>query len=252
MMKTYTVVIADDEPNARAYLIRLLQNDEQINLLKECKNGVEVSSFIEKIQPDIVFLDVEMPGATGLDVVKKVSDNTAVIFTTAFEEYAVKAFEFKVLDYLLKPFDEDRFKVALKRAKDHVELNKQQEFTQKMFSMLEDYKSKQSSELRAIELKKKGFIEKVNVEEINYVEASSVYAELNTDKGKELYRSSLQELEHKLPDHFLRIHRAFIINLNKISEVRYNNNNTYDFHMKDGTSITSGRTYKEPIMKKFK
>jgi two-component system LytT family response regulator len=250
-MNTFTVLIADDEPNARAYLRRLLLKDEQVDLIKECNNGAEVIRMIERIKPEIIFLDVEMPGATGLEVAGKLSDDIAVIFTTAYERYAVEAFDFEAVDYILKPFDEGRFKRSLQRGKDFILDNRKQDLSRKLLSVLEDYTVEKSSSLKFIELKKNGLIKKVFTADIKYVEADSVYAELHTIKGKELYRSSLNDLEKTLPESFLRIHRAFIINMNMVEKVSYNNNNTYDFILKDSTSLTSGRSYKDSIVERL-
>lgn len=242
------VLIVDDEPHARRYLRDLLIKDSEIEVIGECKNGREALSFLKNITPDIIFLDIQMPGITGMEVASELkSGNALVIFTTAYDQYALKAFEAEALDYLLKPFDEQRFFEVLNRAKDILERDQQAQFSEKMMNIYNDYRQSLSPHLVEFIIKQKGLELAIKVNDVVTIESSSVYVILHTMAESSLYRTAMHLLEQQLPPNFVRIHRAYIINTDHVLESKYLNNNTFSFEMSNGKNVVSSRAYKLAI-----
>lgn len=247
-----SALIVDDEPHARRYLRDLLSKDQEIDLLGECKNGREALTFIKNKKPDIVLLDIQMPGITGIEVAHQIkSSNSLVIFTTAYDQYALKAFEAEALNYLLKPFDEKRFFEVLHKAKDIIALEQQAGFGEKIMHLYNDYRQSRSPHLTEFISKDKGLERIIKISDVVFLEARSVYVILHTQNDAILYRAALNLLEQQLPSEFLRVHRSFIINVNYIKEFRYLNNNTFAFEMKNEEKVTSSRSYKAAISRKL-
>lgn len=243
-----TALIVDDEPHARRYIRDLLLKDQEVELLGECRNGREAIAFVEQNEPDIVFLDIQMPGINGIEVAHTLKSNhCAVIFTTAYDEYALKAFEVEAVNYLLKPFDAKRFYEALNMAKDTITLKKQAEFSKKIMNLYHNFKESNSPHLTEFVLKENGIERIIKANDVCYLEARSVYVILRTQQDAHLYRAALNLLEQQLPVQFLRVHRSFIINTNFIDTYKYLNNNTFAFEMKNGEKIVSSRSYKSEI-----
>lgn len=249
---TISVLIVDDEPHARRYIKSLLQKDTEISILGECKNGREALAFIKKKKPDIILLDIQMPGITGIEVAEKVKDtNSIVIFTTAYDEYALKAFEVEALNYLLKPFDETRFFEVMQKAKDIIEKNQHLQFSEKLMSLYSNFKKSQSPHLTEFEIKENGLSRFININDILLLEARSVYIILHLANDAILYRTTLNELETQLPENFIRIHRSYIINKDFVSNLKYLNNNTFNFTLSNEKEIVSSRSYKKRILAVF-
>ncbi|QCK13823.1 LytR/AlgR family response regulator transcription factor [Mangrovivirga cuniculi] len=243
------VIIADDEPNARDYLNRLLKEESDVKVIGECRNGAEVIDMIKnENDPVILFLDIQMPGINGIDVARKIEKkNIYIIFTTAYDEYAIDAFEVNAYDYLLKPFDDSRLRKALNKAFSRIQNDLQAELSNKLLNVYDEFKKNQSDLLTEIIIKEKGLERRINVEDILYFESESVYVRIITKDKSDLYRTPMNNLENNLPAFFIRIHRAYIINLNKVSEYKYMNNNCFQFKMNNGVCITSSRSYKSLI-----
>ncbi len=243
-----SVLIADDEPHARRYLKNFLAADKSIGVVHECKNGNQVLEFLKHKQPDIIFLDINMPGINGIEVASKLMDTSSlIIFSTAYDEYVLKAFELKAYDYLLKPFDEVRFKSVLQDAKNTIETGKQAKFVKNFSKLYYEYNQTLTPHLSELLIKEKGFSKKVNVDEIFYIEASTIYAILHLENDKALYRVALNLLEQQLPPNFFRIHRSFIVNQDYIETIKYLNNSTYMIKLMSGDVIISSRKYKDSI-----
>ena len=243
-----TTLIVDDEPHARRYIRDLLFKDSEIEVLGECRNGREALAFVEEYEPDIVFLDIQMPGINGIEVAHALKlYKCVVIFTTAYDEYAIKAFEVEAINYLLKPFDARRFLGALQAAKDIIALKKQAEFSRKIVNLYHSYKDSSTPHLTQFVLKEKGVERIIKTSKVYYLEARSVYVIIRTRQDSTLYRAALNLLEKQLPATFLRVHRSFIINTNFIESYKYLNNNTFAFQMKNGEKIVSSRSYKSEI-----
>lgn len=246
-----TTLIVDDEPHARRYIHDLLDNDEEVHILGECKNGREVLEFVKNKKPDVIFMDIQMPGMTGMQVASKLKSlNSVIVFTTAYDQYALKAFEVEALDYLLKPFDEKRFYEVLERVKEIIEKDQQALLSSKLLNVYDKFKQAQSPHVHELIIKEKGLERAIAIEDIAYLEASSVYAIIYTKTEPILYRTTLNLLEQQLPANFLRVHRSFIINTNHIQNSNYLNNNTFSFTMSNGKTVISSRSFKEIVKRK--
>ena len=252
-MKIRTIIV-DDEPHARRYLNDLLHSDQDLEVMAQLKNGREALDYLTQYETDLVFLDIHMPGINGLEVLKQVPAGSSpfIIFTTAYDQYAITAFEAQAIDYLLKPFDEQRLIKALERVKDQLELKKAAGFHAQMVRMYQDFQDAQSPQLTEFVIKDKGFEKVIKTKDILWIEANSVYAELHTQEGKYLYRVALNLLEKQVAGSFLRVHRSFLVNTNHISKTTYLNNNTYCFKMVNGHELVSSRSYKVKIMHKLR
>ena len=189
-----------------------------------------------------------MPGINGIEVAQKLkSINSIVIFTTAYDQYALKAFEVEALNYLLKPFDENRFYEALNKAKYIIELKQQANFSEKIINVFDDYKVANSLYLTQLIIKEKGIERVIKTNDIEFFEARSVYIMIYTKNDVVLYRATLNLLEQQLSNDFLRIHRSYIINTQHIKRYKYLNNNTYAFMMTSDKEVISSRSYKTSI-----
>ncbi len=248
-MKIKTIIV-DDEPHARRYLSDLLRTDEEIELLDELKNGREALAYLESHPVDLVFLDIHMPGINGLEVMQQIpAGNTPfIVFTTAYDQYAITAFEASAMDYLLKPFDKQRLAKSLDRVKEQLEFRKDSDFRQKMLGLYRDFQDARSPQLTEFVIKDRGFEKVIKATDILWIEASSVYAELHTENERHLYRVALNLLDKELSSDFLRIHRSIIVNTTHILKTSYLNNNTYQFRMSNGKELISSRSYKADIM----
>ncbi|WP_340074136.1 LytTR family DNA-binding domain-containing protein [Leptobacterium sp. I13] len=244
------VAIVDDEPNARRYLSGLLKQDAEIHLVAQLVNGRAALELLEKDILDIVFLDIHMPGINGIEVAMKIMEkhNVVIIFSTAYDQYAIKAFESEALDYLLKPFDSKRFFHVLDRAKEQVKLKEQKQFNEKLTSLYKNFQRSQAPHFTTFIIKEKGIERHLDIHEVIYLEANGIYVNLMTTDKKYLYRASLQLLEEQLPEElFIRVHRSIILNRKHIADIKYLNNNTFSFTMENGKTLTSSRSYKNDI-----
>ncbi len=245
----YRVVIADDEPYARDYLRELLMKDSSITIVAELGNGRQTLDYVHKNNPDLLFLDIQMPGINGLEVAIDLAHNssTIIIFCTAYDQFAVKAFETNALDYLLKPFAEDRLQSALERAKNQIELKEKAQFVEGVYELYDQHKHKSDDSLSHFLIKERGFERRISVDDIILIEASSVYQILHTLKRSFIYREALARLAKQLPADFLRVHRSFIVNTNKVQSIKYLNNNTYKLDMLGDKQVVSSRRYKPDL-----
>lgn len=247
-MTTYTALVVDDEPHARRFLSELLKKDSSIQLLDECSNGREAVNFCKTQTPDIIFLDIQMPGMTGMDAAFQLRKSTSlIVFCTAYDQYAIQAFEVEALDYLTKPFTEKRFNEVIRRAKEMIELNQRKVFSERIERLFKSYNQSSSPNLTEITILNKGLEERIPVSQILYIEASSVYVIIHTKRKQYIYRTTLELLDSQLPGEFIRIHRSFIINSSFIVKSKYLNNNTFSFEMSNDKVLKSSRTYKKAI-----
>ncbi len=244
-------LIVDDEVLARKRILSLLEPYENIQVIGQCRNGSEAIQWINLKEPDLVFLDIQMPDKTGFQVLEeiKLSRFPYIIFTTAFDEFAIKAFDVNALDYLLKPFDETRFGEALNRAFQQKEWQNTVKIQEKMLSILKEHEHQKSHYWQIIEWKDKGKTQKVYADDILCCESDGNYVVLQTLRGKFLYRSTMNFLGDNLdPRHFLRIHRSTIINYLYVKRHKYLQNNEFLFFMKDGTELKSSKSFKDSII----
>ncbi len=249
-MKKIRTLVVDDEPLARARIVHLLQRFDYIQLIGECKNGKEALDKIKSYQPDLVFLDVQMPDFNGFDVLTKAGTINLpfIIFVTAYDQYALKAFGVHAVDYLLKPYDDDRFTQALEHAQKQIYLKENALLHQKMVQLLEDHKAKTTPGLTHFEIKDKGKTQLLKVADTYYFESDGNYVKIHQSDKAYLYRQTLAALREQLnTDHFLQIHRSILVNRHFIKTIKYTGNNQYSVKLKNGIELTSSRGYRDEI-----
>ena len=248
-MKALTAVLIDDEPLALKRLERLLKAySDTVTIIGQAQNGGEGMEIVNNLRPDIIFLDIEMPVMTGFEMLAKLSYQPRVIFTTAYEAYAIKAFEENSVDYLLKPVEPERLEKAMLKLRNTMpETSVSLEKLQQIVSGL-----KPAKELKAFPVKVGDKIIMLKPEEICYFEAREKYVFIVTDNNREFITDfTLTALEEKLPDYFLRVHRAFIINTSMIREIHKAFSGSYSITMADAsaTRIHTGRSYADVVKK---
>lgn len=228
------VLVVDDESWARRNLTVLLRRDPDIGSVIECGSGSEAIDEIRRSKPDLVFLDVQMPGCGGFDVLELLGSDlpSTVIFVTAYDEYALRAFEAGALDYLLKPFDDARFTRTLVRAKDK----------------LAHYTSKRSQTAEHLVVKNRGEVLFLNVADVDWVEAAGCYACLHVGSDTHIMRRTLLELERDLgEDKFIRIHRSIIVSLERIRALELQNGGEYEVVLKSKVRLRLSRRFRKRL-----
>ena len=226
-------VVVDDEPLARSNITVLLARDPEIQVVGEYDSGAAALAEIRGVRPDLVFLDVQMPECDGFDVLERLGTALplAVVFVTAYDQYALRAFEAGALDYLLKPFDDARFDSALKRAKQR----------------LAERRDSRKGEDRFI-IKGTGQVSFVKISDIDWIEAADYYACLHVGSKTHLLRRSLSELEEELNSQaFCRIHRSTIVNLDRVQSLKLNQEGEYDVLLRPGTVLRLSRRYRKQL-----
>jgi len=234
---------------ARKRIRRYLSKDSEIEIVAECDNGLEAIEAFEKLKPQLVFLDVQMPENDGFEVLKAISGDyqPTIIFVTAHDHFAIRAFEVNAFDYLLKPFSVDRLEATLKRAKEQIRLQSTELTEDRLFSLLSQLNGEEKY-LRRLTVKDRGKIIFVGVEEMDYIEAQGNYLELGTQESKHLIRMRLHQLETKLnPQTFVRIHRSTIVNIDRIKEMHPLFNGDQTIIMKSGKRFIMTRNYRDKL-----
>jgi two-component system, LytTR family, response regulator len=252
-MRTLKTLIVDDEPLARERVATLLQNEEGIEMLGECRDGLEAIAAIQQLQPDLVFLDVQMPGADGFQVIQAIGAEKMpmVIFVTAYDQHALKAFEVRALDYLLKPFDRDRFREALGRARHHVEQQETGDLGRRLLALVKDMRPAAPKTDRLV-VKAGGRLFFLRTDEIDWIEAAGNYARLHVGNEAHLIRETMQSLESRLDsERFFRIHRSRIVNMERIQELQPWFNGEYVVILRNGTRLTLSRGYREKLQERL-
>jgi two-component system, LytTR family, response regulator len=230
-------VIVDDEPLARSNLAVLLRLDPEIEIVGECGSGVDAPRAIRAAKPDLLFLDVQMPECDGFDVLELLGTDLppAIIFVTAHDQYALRAFEAGALDYLLKPFDNTRFDRALGRAKEKIAQGKNL-----------------PKKLPRLTIKSAGQVAFVDLSEIDWIEAADYYAGLHVGTKTHLLRRSISELEQELdPATFCRIHRSTIVNLKRIRGLKLDEDGDYTVQLENGTTLRLSRRYRKQLQSRL-
>lgn len=245
------VLIVDDEPIIRRGLRNHLSRRDQYEVVGECCNGRRAIDDIRDTKPDLVFLDVQMPEVDGFGVIREVGPAAmpAVVFVTAFDEYAVRAFDVNALDYLLKPFDEERFLRCLSRVEQRLaEPDKEESLVEKLASLVAEQAKPRTADRLAI--RNSDRITLLQTEEIDWIEAADNYVEIHTGKQVHLMRETLSNLEQRLqPFRFLRIHRSRLVNANRIKELHPLFHGEYELVLSDGTRLTSSRHYRDVLQR---
>jgi two-component system LytT family response regulator len=228
-MKPFRVLVADDEPLARGMVANLLKGDPEIESVHECGDAASARAGIDRLRPDIAFLDIEMPGATGLQVAGALPEGgPIVVFITAFSGYAPQAFDVSATDYVLKPFSDERFKEALERAKRRVRERRLGELATQMATLSAELDGSEESTaadahgyLQRLAIKDGDRTVVLKPAEIVWIEAEDYYVLVHSKHGRHLVRTSLASLEHRLdPRRFLRVHRTAIVNVEEVRAVR--------------------------------
>jgi two-component system LytT family response regulator len=251
-MKSIRTIVVDDESAARSRVVRLLNMDPDIRVVAECRNGQEALAAIQKEPVDLVYLDVQMPQLSGFDVVSRFSPGQSpfVVFVTAHDRYATKAFDVNAVDYLLKPYDDDRFFTALARAKDFIEMRENKRLTGRLMDLVQDHLNTRREYTQVIVIKEKGREYRVAVKDVLYIRAEGNYLILETKARHYLLRMTMNMVETDLdPAVFVRVHRSYMVNMTHVRNTRYSGNNEFLFTMSNGQHVLSGRSYKEAIAK---
>jgi two-component system LytT family response regulator len=244
-MKIRTLIV-DDMNLARDRIKMLLAADEEIEIVAECANGREAVLAIEKLKPELVFLDVQMPQMGGFDVVRAIGAEQmpTTIFVTAYDEFALRAFEVNALDYLLKPFDEDRLEKAVRRAKQEIKKVEQESLDERLIKLLNNVKI-EPKYLKRIPVKSAKQTILLSTDDIEWIAASGNYLELHAGKNIHLIRERLTQLEQKLdPEKFARIHRSTIVNIEHIKTLQPLFNGDHLIILQNGTELNMSRTFR--------
>jgi two-component system, LytTR family, response regulator len=245
-MNRIRTLIVDDEPLARKTLRLLLEKDGEIEILGECRNGAEAVKQISEQSPDLVFLDVQMPHMNGFDVVRTVGvENMPVtVFVTAYDTYALKAFEVEALDYLLKPFEDARFDRALRRAKAAVQHSSAGSLVEHLSSLLEHPEGRRERQKPASRLliSTNGKVVFLKADDIDWIDAVDYYVKIYAHKKTYLQRETMDRLEKTLdPQKFFRIHRSTIVNIERVKELQSSSTGNYVVVLHDGTELRMSR-----------
>jgi two-component system LytT family response regulator len=272
--KAVRILIVDDEPLARQRVEDLLRAEEGVEIVASVDNGAAAVDAIRSLEPDLVFLDVQMPGKTGLDVVREIGPDEmpATIFVTAYDRYALQAFDLAAVDYLVKPFDDERFEQAFRRARRHVELEEMGELRERLLAVLDagprtsapapEGEAAPSSAsgtprgrspyLERIAVEMRGKVRVVPVSQIEYITASGPYVELHTSERAYLIREAIHTLEERLdPERFLRIHRSIIVRVDLIDTFHRGAGGDYEVQLKSGARLRVSRSRREELERRL-
>ena len=241
------ILIADDEPLARERLRKLIEKHADLDLVAECSDGAETASKILKLQPDIVFLDVQMPEKTGFEVIHEIQGKAApaIVFVTAYDQYAINAFDVSAVDYLLKPFDRERFERSLEKARQSA--NKPDAIPKNLEALLNNL-APQNKEQERIAIKTNNKVILLRTDQIDFVDADDNYINVHVGAEKHMLRETLASFEEKLSARkFMRISRSVIVNMDRIKELQPLFHGEYSVILKDGTRLTLSRSYRDKI-----
>ena len=248
-------LIVDDEPIARRGIRANLKSEADVKIIGECANGREAVAAIEREKPDLIFLDVQMPLLDGFGVVEAIGAEKlpSVVFVTAFDEHAIRAFEVNAVDYLLKPVDPERFQKTLNRVRAQIRNSQTSELGRRLATLLENTQSAYSKPERAaylerIAVKEAGRIMFVSAEEISWVSSDGNYIKIHTGGKAHLLRETMDAMERRLdPQKFLRVRRSVIVRLAQIKELHPLFNGEFQIILKDGTQLSSSRRYRQNL-----
>ena len=243
-------LIIDDEPLAREKVRGFLESESDIEVLAECRDGKEALEALEEHKPDLIFLDVQMPELDGFEVLSNVepADLPTVIFTTAYDQYALKAFDVHAVDYLLKPFDRERFQQALGRARGEIERRQIGDMRGQLEALLEHVSERRPKPPQRLVIKSSGRVVFLKVDDIDWVDAAGNYVKLHAGGDSHLLRETMSRLEERLDSSkFIRIHRSTIVNIECIKELQQQFHGDYLVVLKSGQRLTLSRSYREKI-----
>ena len=259
------VLIVDDEPLGRRRVAGLVRKEPGVEIVGMIGDGVSAVDAIRSLAPDLVFLDVQMPGMTGLEVVRAVgpADMPTIVFVTAYDKHALEAFDLAAIDYLVKPFDDERFKEAFERARRMARLQSADALREKLLAVLGEAgdgkreagggkRGSGAHYLERIPVESRGKVRFIPVSEIDYILASGPYAELVVGDRKHLIREAMQNLEDRLdPARFFRVHRSTIVQLDRIEALLKSPSGDCDVQLKNGVKIKIARSRREELEKRL-
>jgi two-component system LytT family response regulator len=252
-MKKIRTLVVDDEPLARERLTSLLAAEADIEIVGQCRDGEEAVTAIMDHSPDLVFLDVQMPAMTGFEVIDAVGPERMplVIFVTAYDQHALRAFQVRALDYVLKPFDRDRFQEALQRARAHIQRDETGDLGRRLLALVKDLRRDQPKTDRLV-VKSGGRLFFLRADEIDWIEAAGNYVRLHVGTTSHLLRETMNAIEGRLdPEKFFRIHRSRIVNMERIQEMQPWLNGEYAVVLRTGTRLTLSRGYREKLQERL-
>lgn len=268
-MSALRTLVVDDEPLAREGLRTLLEEEADVEIVGECSDGRKAATAIRQLEPDLVFLDIQMPEMDGFEALESVESDELpiVIFVTAYDEFALRAFEVHALDYLLKPFDDRRFHEALERARERLDARRDREFADRLAAMLEGRRTgrieagagpakreTRDSEdyLRRLVIKKAGRVFFLETRRIDWIEAADYYIRLHVGDDSHLLRETMKNMEASLdPRRFFRIHRSSIVNLERVKELQPYFKGEYVVILRDGTKLRLSRSRRKKLEKRL-
>jgi two-component system LytT family response regulator len=237
-MKIKTLLI-DDEALARTLIQNFIKADPDFEVIGEAADGFEAMKLITELKPDLIFLDIQMPKLTGLELLELLPEPPIVIFSTAYDQYALAAFEKNAVDYLLKPFSRDRFSKALAKVKEKIEAKID---TKEELKNLLSAPPHPEKPLERIVIKDGAKIEMVPFQDITYLETYGDYVWIYTEKGRFLKQKTMKEFEHLLPSTFLRVHRSFLVNITFIQKLELYEKNSYQLLLKNGVRLSVSKS----------
>ncbi|MFH2002481.1 MAG: LytTR family DNA-binding domain-containing protein [Planctomycetota bacterium] len=255
-MEKIRTIIVDDEPLARERIRTLLDAESDFEIVAECDGGAAAVDSVDSLQPDLLFLDIQMPEIDGFDVLSAIDPENipAVIFVTAYDQYAVRAFEVHAIDYLLKPFDKERFKEALARVRTRTDPKGKEDknaLTQQIAKLLDDVRTERRANDRIL-IKSEGKIFFLSTQEIDWVEAAGNYMRLHAGNEIHLMRETMSGMETRLPsDLFVRIHRSTMVNFNRIKEMQPAFSGEFTVILKNGEELKLSRKYRAELERRI-
>lgn len=255
------VLVVDDEPLARMRIEDVLARIDGAEIVGTAANGLEAVERIRTLQPDLVFLDVQMPGKTGVEVVREIGPDAmpATIFVTAFNQFAVQAFDVAAVDYLVKPFDDERLEAAFSRARSRLALEGLGQLREKLLAVLQSPTGPAGAEpanprtsapayLQRLAVESRGKVQSIPVEQIDYIVQSGPYAELHSGGRRHLIREAMQTLEDRLdPRQFMRVHRSMIVRLDLVEALHRGTGGDYEVQLKGGARVKVSRSRREAL-----
>ncbi|RUO41062.1 DNA-binding response regulator [Pseudidiomarina aestuarii] len=270
MSKTIRTLVVDDESLARRGLVVRLQDFPEVELMDECASARQALQLIGELQPDLVFLDIQMPGMNGFELLREVQAQgykmPLIVFVTAYDQYAIKAFEVRAIDYLLKPVDHERLATSLARIGKTLELREQESQHERILNLLADATGEDCEEIlkrlasgeeigsarypEHIAIKESGEITRVAINSIEWVDAAGDYMCIHASNETHILRRTMKELEEELnPQRFQRIHRSAIVNLDQVEKLCSRQNGEYHLVLRNGKELKVSRSYKDRIKK---
>ena len=243
-------LVVDDEPLARERLRSLLAGEPDVQVVGECGDGCQAVRAIEELRPDLVFLDVEVPNLDGFHILESVGGDRvpAVVFVTAYDQYALRAFDVRAVDYVLKPFGRERLQRALERARAQITRTRSSDLSSQLAALFEGMRSRKAPFLKRLVIKENGRLFFLGTADIDWVEASGNYVRLHVGADAHLLRETMNALESRLdPEQFLRIHRSTIVNIERIKELQPWFHGDYHVVLRDGRQLTMSAGYREKL-----